>query len=189
MNKSILKKRTSQDAIIVGAGPAGLMAAIDLAKSDLKVLVVESNACAGGRLWLSDFLISSPVFMPQFREILDELEIPYKKGKNGLSVNAGPGFSSRLILAACDVGVKILNLAEFQDLIYLEDKIKGIVVNWKPRLSLKEGVAAEVSLSLNSQIVADTTGTNAAVYQSLRKKGVVKLEEYGQIDPAISEEL
>ena len=39
------------DALVVGAGPAGLAAAYRAAKSGLKVIVVDDNPSAGGQIW------------------------------------------------------------------------------------------------------------------------------------------
>lgn len=183
------KKYASSDVIIVGGGPAGLMAAFDLAKLDLKILVVESASFAGGRLWTSDFLISASTLMPQVREILDELKIPYKKGRGGISVAAGPSLSSKLISAVCDTGVRILNMAEFDDLIYTDEKAEGVVINWVSRLSLKDKVSTGVSADLKSQMVIDATGIDASVCRILMERGVIKPTRYEQVDIRASEEL
>jgi thiazole biosynthesis enzyme len=184
-----LKKYASSDVIIVGGGPAGLMAAVDLAKLDLKILVIGSNSYVGGRLWVSDFLVSASIFMAQFKEILDELKIPYQKGKGGLSVAAGPVISSKLISATCDAGVKILNLAEFKDLICTDERVAGVVISWNPRLSLKDEIATSIPISLKCQIVVDATGMGAQVCQVLMRRGVIKPNNYEQADVRISEEL
>ncbi len=43
---------------------------------------------------------------------LDELGIPHKLASNGLHVTDGPHACSKLIAAACDAGVKFLQLDE-----------------------------------------------------------------------------
>ncbi len=184
-----LKKYASSDVIIAGAGPSGLMTAIDLARLDLKILLIERNSYAGGRLWESDFLISSSIFMAQLRGILDDLRISYKKGKDGLFTKGGPNISSKLVLAACDAGVKILNLAEFSDVIYGDENVEGVIMNWRPQLSLKSEVTAVIPVVLKSQIVVDATGIGAQVYQSLKKRGVKEPHKFEPVDIRISEEL
>ena len=47
----ISRKRDNYDAVVVGAGFAGLIAARDLAKSGSSVLVVEARDRIGGRTW------------------------------------------------------------------------------------------------------------------------------------------
>jgi sarcosine oxidase subunit alpha len=44
------KKTLSVDVLIVGAGPAGLCAAIESAKQGARVLIVDENQCIGGQL-------------------------------------------------------------------------------------------------------------------------------------------
>ncbi len=176
------KKYASSDVIIVGAGPSGLMAALDLARLHLKTLVIERNDHAGGRLWLSDFLIDTSEAASGFREFLDEFNIPYKKGKNGLYVNAGVNLCSKLISAACDAGVRILNMAEFKDLIYTDGKIEGVVMNWNPALSLEDAVRTSVSLALKSKLVVDASGSDACVFTSLMRRGITSTEKYSQVD-------
>ncbi|MDP3790944.1 MAG: sulfide-dependent adenosine diphosphate thiazole synthase [Candidatus Omnitrophota bacterium] len=183
------KKYASSDVIIVGGGPAGLMAALDLARLDLKILVVESSSAVGGRLWASDFLISTSGFMPQVREILDELKVPYKKGKSGLSVTAGSNLSSKLISAVCDAGVRILNMAEFKDLIFTDEKVEGITINWVPQLSLKDKMIAGIPTTLKSQAIIDATGLDARVCRLLMEKGAIKLDKHEQIDVRASENM
>ncbi len=183
------KKYASSDVIIVGGGPAGLMAALDLARLDLKTLIVEKNDHAGGSLWASDFLIHTSGSAGEIREILDEIKIPYKKGKDGLSVAAGPNFSSKLISAVYDAGVRILNMAEFKDLVYTDEKAGGVIINWMPRLSLNGKAAAGISVALKSQMVIDATGKDARVCRILTEKGVIKPDKHEKASIRDSEKL
>lgn len=172
------KKYAYSDIIIVGAGPAGLMAAVDLGKHDLKVLVIEKNVYAGGGLGAGDFLISASSYMPEVREILDELKIPYKKGKSGLSVNAGLNIPAKLVSAVCDRGVKILNMAEFTDLICGDEKVEGLVMNWMPPAALKNGADVLFSINLKCQMVIDVSGPEARVCSNLIEKCAIKPNKF-----------
>lgn len=183
------KKYESSDVIIVGSGPAGLMAALDLAKLDLKTLVVEKNVYAGGRLWASDFLIHTSDSIDDVARILDEVKIPFRKGKGGLSVSSGPNFTSKLISAVCDAGVRILNMAEFRDLLIAGERASGLVVDWKGQLSLKDEVTGNVSAVLKSHAVVDATGLAASVSRFLMEKGLVRLEKLDGADVRASEGL
>lgn len=182
------KKYVSSDVIIIGGGPAGLMAALDLAKVELKILVIESNDHAGGSLWASDLLISASMHNERVREVLDEIKIPYKEGKGGLSVASGPNATSKLVSATCDAGVKILNMAKFNDLIYADKKVEGVIVDWSPRLSLRQGINTVVAASLKCQMVIDATGAGANVCRALIKKGIVTPKKYEKADIRASEE-
>ena len=117
------------DVIVVGAGPSGLVAARDLAKSGFKTLVIESNNYLGGGFWIGGFLMNTLTFRAPGQEILEELSISCKQVEEGLFVADGPNACSKLISAACDAGVKILNMVKFDDVVLKENKVEGVVIN------------------------------------------------------------
>lgn len=67
------------DAIVVGGGPSGLMAAGDVALRNYKTLLIESNNYLGGGFWMGGYLMKALTFRYPAREILDELQIPNKE--------------------------------------------------------------------------------------------------------------
>ena len=48
------------DALVVGAGPAGMAAANELATAGLDVLVADENQRPGGQIWRQRFLEVTP---------------------------------------------------------------------------------------------------------------------------------
>ena len=78
----------------------------------------------------------------------DELGIPYKKVAEGLYLTPGPHAVSKLIAAACDAGVKFLQLTKFDDLVLKNGRVTGIVVNWMPVSALPRNITCVDPIAL-----------------------------------------
>lgn len=177
------------DVIIVGAGPSGLLAAMDLASAGIKTLVVEANNYIGGGFWVGGYFMNTLTFRAPGQTILDELKIPYKKVEEGLFIADGPSACSKLISAACDSAAKILNLTKFDDVVLRNKKVEGVVINWSPVSALPRQITCVDPIALESKIVIDATGHDAHVCRSLEKRGLLKLAELGPMDVNTSEDL
>jgi len=131
------------DVIIVGAGPSGLVAARDLAKAGLKVLIIERNNYLGGGFWVGGYFMNKFTLRAPAQEFLDELGVPYSPAGEGIYVADAPHACASLIAAACDAGAKIFSLTFVEDIVVREDKrIVGVVVNWSPVNHLPKEIAA-----------------------------------------------
>lgn len=177
------------DVIVVGGGPSGLIAARELSKDKFKVLIVESNNYLGGGFWIGGYLMNTLTFRSPAEEILDELHIPYKEVEDGLFVADGPNACSKLISAACDAGVKILNMTKFDDVVYRNNRVEGAVINWTPVSALPRQITCVDPISLESKAVIDATGHDASVCRSLEKRGKLELKGMGVMDVVASEDL
>lgn len=178
----------SCDVIIVGAGPSGLMAAGDLAKSGHKTLVVESNNYLGGGFWIGGYLMNTLTFRAPAQKILDELNIPYKEVEKGLFTADGPHACSKLISASCESGARILNMTKFDDVVYRNKRVEGVVINWTPVQALPRQITCADPISLEAKVVIDATGHDACVCRSLEKRGILKLSDFGPMDVNSSED-
>ena len=179
----------TSDVIIVGGGPSGLTAAKDLAKDGFKTLVIEANNYLGGGFWIGGYLMNTLTFRAPANEILDELKIPYKEAEPGLFTADGPNACSKLISAACDAGVKILNMTKFDDVVLRNKKVEGAVINWTPISALPRQITCVDPVSLEAKLVIDATGHDAHVCKSLEKRGIIKLSGFGPMDANSSEGL
>lgn len=196
ITKAILREFASwfeeyiiSDVIIIGGGPSGLMAARDLAKDGLKTLVIEANNYLGGGFWIGGYLMNTLTFRAPANEILDELNIPYKEAEPGLFTADGPNACSKLISAACDAGVKILNMTKFDDVVLRNNKVEGVVINWTPVSALPRQITCVDPVSLEAKVVIDATGHDAHVCKSLEKRNIIKLKGFGPMDANTSEDL
>ncbi|HRZ87679.1 MAG TPA: sulfide-dependent adenosine diphosphate thiazole synthase [bacterium] len=177
------------DVVIVGGGPSGLVAGRDLARAGLKTLIIESNNYIGGGFWIGGYLMNTLTFRAPSQQMLDELGIPYRGLGDGLFTASGPHACSKLIAAACDAGVKILNMTKFDDVVLRNGRVEGAVINWTPVSALPRAITCVDPISLESKAVVDATGHDAWVLKSMSKRGLLKIADFGPMDVNQSEDM
>jgi sulfide-dependent adenosine diphosphate thiazole synthase len=162
------------DVIIIGAGPSGLMAGRDLAKSGVKCLIVEQNNYLGGGYWVGGYMMNPVTVRAPAQKIWDELGVPYRKITEGLYATWGPHACSKLIAAACDAGVRFLQLSKFDDLVLKDGRVSGVVINWMPVSALPRNVTCVDPIALESKIVIDASGHDSVAVKRLMDRGYIK---------------
>lgn len=170
------------DVIIIGAGPSGLVAGRELALKGYKVVLIESNNYLGGGFWIGGYLMNGITVREPAHLVLDDLGIPYKKVDKGLVLASGPHACSKLIAAACDAGVRVINMTKFDDVVLREhNRVSGAVVNWTPVSALPRAITCVDPIAIESKVVIDATGHDAVVANSLAKRNLLKVKGFGNM--------
>lgn len=171
---SVLIDRAESDVIVIGAGPAGLTASMELSMMGFKVLTIEQNNYLGGGYWLGGYMMNPVTVREPAQKIWDDLGVPYKKVAEGLYLTPGPHAVSKLIAAACDSGVKFLNLTKFDDLVLKNGRVGGVVVNWMPVAALPRNITCVDPVALESKVVIDASGHDSVAVKRLVDRGLVE---------------
>jgi thiazole biosynthesis enzyme len=185
----MLEEYSSTDVIVLGAGPAGLVAAKELAKNGVKVLVIERNNYLGGGFWIGGYLMNTITVRAPGHEILEEIGVKLQEVKPGLFITHGPEAVSKLIAASCDAGVKFLQMTSFDDLVIKDGRVSGVVVNWTPVSALPREITCVDPVALECKFLIDATGHDAYAVKSLEARGLVKTKGMGAMWVEMSEDL
>jgi thiazole biosynthesis enzyme len=121
-----LSEHLENDVVIVGAGPAGLAAGLYLAKAGVKATIVEKKLSIGGGIWGGAAGYNVVTF--EDTGILNEIGVGTKK-QGGLITADSIEFASALAYSAKKAGVEIFNLMEVEDIVLIDETVKGVVVN------------------------------------------------------------
>jgi len=184
-----LEEYVTSDVIIVGGGPSGLIAAREMGKKGVKVLVIERNNYLGGGFWVGGYFMNKLTLRAPAQKILDELDVPYSEVSEGLYLVDAPYVCSSLISATCAAGVKFLQLTLLEDVMVRENnRVAGVVVNWSPIAYLPKEVAALDPVPLEANLIVDATGHDACVARKLEQRGALKLAGEGALWIEKSEE-
>ena len=168
-----LTKSLSIDVAIVGGGPSGLVCGYLLAKGGHTVSIFERKLAPGGGMWGGAMLNNEIVVQCQLARFLDEFGIRHRKATKGLLRVDSVEAASALIYKAVNAGVKLFNSVTVEDVIYKEDKIGGVVINWTP--VLLQGMHVD-PLMVVSRFVVDGTGHGALLTEKVAAKAGIRLD-------------
>lgn len=168
-----LKDNLSVDAAIVGGGPSGLVAAYYLARAGKKVALYERKLAPGGGMWGGAMMFNDIVVQHDAVAILDELGVSYRPYREGTYLLDSVHATSALIYAATQVGATIFNCYSVEDVVFKQERVAGLVVNWAP--VMREGMHVD-PLMIASKTVLEGTGHDCMVARLVARKNGVRLD-------------
>ncbi len=184
-----LKEVIVSDVVIVGGGPAGLVASYYLAKAGKSVVVIEKNNAPGGGAWSGGYMMNQLTVRSPGDLVLKDFGIELKKFREGLFVGDALYICSKLISKAIESGVKILNLTYCEDIVLKDKTVKGVVINWSSIRFMPPAMRMLDPIILEAKAVVDATGHDASVVSFLQKRGLIKIAGEGAMHIEASEDL
>ncbi len=160
------------DVIIVGGGPAGLTAAYYLAKEKKKVLVLERKLSVGGGMWGGGIMFNEIVVQTAGKEILDEFGVSTALFTDGYYCADSIETVSTICSKACKAGARILNLFSMEDVMLMDNRVTGLVINWT---AVEMGGLHVDPVTIRTKYVVDATGHAAEIASIIQKKSGAEL--------------
>jgi len=168
-----LERCLNLDVAIVGAGPSGLICAYDLARAGKKVAIFESTLKPGGGIWGGAMLFNEIVIQEEFSSILREIGINHSKPEDGVVTADSVEVAAGLIYKAVNAGAVIFNGIHVEDVMFKEDRVCGVVINWTSVLD--KGMHVD-PLMIEARCVLDATGHDAELTAKVARKAGIRLE-------------
>lgn len=174
-----LKENLSVDVAIAGGGPSGLVAACHLARQGKKVALFERKLAPGGGMWGGAMMFNEIIVQKEALYILDEFGIDYSHYHGDYYTADSLNASSALIYHATKAGARIFNCISIEDVVFKNNRVSGIVINWGP--VHREGLHVD-PLIINSRAVIDATGHDCEIARTVERKNNVRLNtETGKV--------
>jgi len=164
-----LARQIESDAIIVGAGPSGLVAAFHLAAAGKRVTIIEKRLTPGGGIWGGAMGMNEVVVQEAALPILTAAGVRPALHAGGLHVVDAAELACSLCLMAVRAGAVLLNLVVLEDLCVRDGKVTGIVAN---RTTIAAALPVD-PIVFSASTVVDATGHDAVAVEQLRRRGLL----------------
>jgi thiamine thiazole synthase len=167
-----LKNHLSVDVVVAGGGPSGLVASYYLAKQGFKVALYERKLAPGGGMWGGAMMFNEIMVQEDALPVLDDFKISYSKYEQGYYTMDSVHATSALIYQASQAGVKMFNCTTIEDVVFLNNRVSGIVLNWAP--VQRENMHVD-PLVIMARAVIDGTGHDCDIARTLERKNNIEL--------------
>ncbi len=168
-----LKRCLDLDVAICGGGPSGIVAAYYMAKAGLRVAQFDRKLSPGGGMWGGAMMFNQIVVQEEAVPILDEFGIRYAPYADGLYTVDSVESTSALLYQAVHAGATVFNCYSVEDVVYKDNRVAGVVVNWTP--VLREGLHVD-PLNIMARCVIDGTGHDSEICKTVARKNGVRLD-------------
>ncbi|MFQ5998176.1 MAG: sulfide-dependent adenosine diphosphate thiazole synthase [Candidatus Bathyarchaeia archaeon] len=160
---------TESDVIVVGAGPAGLAAAMYLARYGFKTVIFERRLSFGGGIGGGGMMFHKLVIQSPADEILREVKCKVEPLTEGVFTADTAEMIAKLAAGAIDAGTKIVPGIVVDDVMFRDTplRVTGAVVQWT---SVTMAGLHVDPLGVKAQAVVDCTGHDAEVLAIVSRK-------------------
>lgn len=167
-----MESNLNLDAAIVGGGPSGIVAAYYLAKAGLKVAQFDRKLSPGGGMWGGAMMFNQIVIQKEALDIIEDFEINVKPFNSELFVMDSVESTSALLYKAVHAGATIFNCYSVEDVVFKNNIVSGVVVNWTP--VLREGMHVD-PINIMAKCVIDGTGHDSEIAKTVARKNGIRL--------------
>ncbi|MCD4653532.1 sulfide-dependent adenosine diphosphate thiazole synthase [bacterium] len=169
---SKLQNNLNVDCAIVGGGPSGLVAATYLSRAGYRVIILERHLAPGGGMWGGAMLFNNIVVQNEAVPLLDEFGIKYESIEGDCVITDSVHATSALIYHATREGTVIFNGISVEDVVFLNNRVSGVVINWS---ALHRDNLPVDPLVISASTVLEGTGHPCEVAQTVAAKNDIKL--------------
>lgn len=167
-----LQRNLDIDVAIVGGGPSGIVAAYYLAKAGMRVAQFDRKLSPGGGMWGGAMMFNQIVVQEESLDIVRDFDINVEKFEDGLYIIDSVESTSALLYKAVHAGAAIFNCYSVEDVVFKNNVVSGVVVNWTP--VLREGMHVD-PINIMAKYVIDGTGHDSEICKVVARKNGIKL--------------